>query len=82
LLSEHCGPCKRIKEALKEIKNEGIDGYDIEVLNAENDKEAEKMVELINKYNIEFVPAAIIEDQVCNIGVNKKKELFFNCNRE
>jgi glutaredoxin len=76
LVSEHCEPCRRVKEILK---GEEVEGYNVEFLHVEDDKEADEIIELINKHNITRFPVAIIEGQACAVGVNEKDEIYFNC---
>ncbi|MDP2659873.1 MAG: hypothetical protein Q8R28_04000 [Dehalococcoidia bacterium] len=75
LTSDRCGPCKKIKELLA---GETVEGADLELLTLEDETQGDRIMELIEKHDVSFFPAAIISGQVCSVAV-VKGEIQFDC---
>lgn len=79
LTSDHCPPCRRLKQVLQ---SQPIEGAELEILTLEKEEDSDRFMELFNQHQVEFFPTAIMDGQKCEIGVQKGGDIFINCEEE
>lgn len=69
LTSEHCPPCRKLKEALAAHP---LEGYEVRTLRVEDDGEADEILQLIDRHRLTHLPVAIRDDgAVCELVVGE-----------